>query len=270
MKDKVVVITGASSGIGRATALKFASKGSKLALCTIKNDMENLEKLALEIKGLNSDVFIYPADVSQEEDCKIFIEKTIDYFGKIDVLINNAGITMYSLFKDTDLSTFKKVFDINFYGTVFCTKFAVEHIIKSKGIIAGISSIAGKKGIPVRTGYSASKFAVEGFMESLRLELMNENVDIVVIRPAFTKTNIHTSALLKGGEKTKEAIRNQNAMSSPESVAEVIYNAISVRKRDITLSAEGKFAILMGNLFPSLTDKLIFRKFQKEEEGLKK
>ena len=162
--NKVVAITGGTDGIGKALVKQFLSLGAKVATCS--RTQEKLDLLKNEFSG--KPLLTLVADVSNEEDCKHFIEKTQKEFNGIDILINNAGISMRALFKDTELSTLKKVMDINFWGTVYCTKFALDSIITKKGTIVGISSVAGYRGLPGRSGYSASKFAVNGWLEAVR------------------------------------------------------------------------------------------------------
>ena len=168
MKDKVVVVTGASSGIGEACAKIFATHGAKVVIAARNKQKLMLVKARLEQSG--SVVLMVNCDVSLEEDCRNLMESTMSEFGRIDVLINNAGISMRALFEEVDLKVIRQLMDTNFWGTVYCTKYALPAILKNKGSVVGISSIAGKKGLPGRTGYSASKFAMEGFLQTLRIE----------------------------------------------------------------------------------------------------
>ena len=173
--NKVIAITGGTDGIGKALVEGFLKRGAKVATCS--RTPEKLDDPERRICG--KPLLTIVADVSKEEDCKNFIEKTIDKFGGIDILINNAGISMRALFKDTDLITLKKVMDINFWGTVYCTKYALDSILENKGTIVGVSSVAGYRGLPGRSGYSASKFAVNGWLEALRTELMENGVNVM-------------------------------------------------------------------------------------------
>ncbi|RYZ51946.1 MAG: SDR family NAD(P)-dependent oxidoreductase, partial [Sphingobacteriales bacterium] len=157
-KNKVIVITGASSGIGKALGLDALQRGARVAVCA-----RNKEKLT-EYFGSSDDAFCFKADVSREEDCKAFIEAVLLKWGRIDVLINNAGISMRALFEEAELSVIRELMDINFWGSVYCTKFALPSIRDNKGAIISVSSIAGYRGLPGRTGYSSSKFALQGFM----------------------------------------------------------------------------------------------------------
>src|SRR5829696_6908833 len=178
-KNKVVAITGGSEGIGKALIDAFIEEGAKVATCG-----RNPDKLYdLQVQHSNDLLHIVVADVSNENDCKNFIGSTINTFGEIDILINNAGISMRALVEDADLATLKKVMDTNFWGTVYCTKFALQSIIKTRGVIVGVSSVAGYRGLPGRSGYSASKHAINGWLEALRTEVMNRGVHVMWVCP---------------------------------------------------------------------------------------
>ena len=140
------------------------------------------------------------ADVSNENDCRHFIESTIKVFGGIDILINNAGISMRALLKDASTEVLRNVMDVNFFGAVYCTKYALDSIIERKGTIVGISSIAGYRGLPGSSGYSASKFALQGWLEAIRTELMDNGVHVMWVSPGFTTSNIRNVALNKDGK----------------------------------------------------------------------
>ena len=264
MKDKVVIITGASSGIGKACAEVFARGGSKVVIAA-----RNAVKLAEAERelGNDSESLGVVTDVGKENDCKKLIDETIKRFGKVDVLINNAGISMRALFEETDLNVIRQVMDTNFWGTVYCTKYALPHVLKSKGSIAGISSIAGKKGLPGRTGYSASKFAVEGFLESLRIENLKKDLHVLIACPGFTSSDIRKNALSKDGKIQHQSPREEQNMMQPEAVAQKIYHAIKNRKREIVLTRNGKLTVIMNKFFPSLMDKLVYNHFAKEKDS---
>jgi len=266
-KNKVVIITGASSGIGKALAIAFASRGANLVLAarqyvTLCEITASLEK-AHGIKAL-----AVQADVSKEEDCKTMVAQAVQTFGRVDILVNNAGISMRALFKDLDLSVLKNLMDVNFWGTVYCTKYALDEILKTKGSIIGISSIAGYRGLPGRTGYSASKFAMNGFMESLRTELLPTGVHVMVACPGFTASNIRVAALASDGSSHGETSMEEEKMMTAEEVAETILAGISSRKRTLVMTAQGKLTVWLNKLLPSLTDKLVFKHFTKEKNAL--
>lgn len=265
MKDKVVIITGASSGIGKALSLKFAKEGSKIVAAA--RDLSNLEQLKKEVEALKAECLVVQADVSIKEDCEKLVRQTVERFGRIDVLINNAGISMRALFNDLDLSVLEKLMQVNFWGTVYCTKYALPHILKSKGSILGISSIAGYRGLPGRTGYSASKFAMQGFMESLRTELLKTGVHVLVACPGFTGSNIRNTALGADGKPQGNSPLDEGKIMSAESVADIIYKATVKRKRTVIMTTQGKFTVFLNKLFPAWMDKMVFKHFAREENS---
>ncbi len=268
-KNKVIIITGASSGIGKACAEEFAKRGANLVLaarqyvtlCEITADLE---------KRYNIRAVAVQADVSKEADCELIIKQTLVSFQKIDILINNAGLSMRALFNDVDLSVLKNLMDVNFWGTVYCTKYALPEILKAKGTVVGVSSIAGYRGLPGRTGYSASKFAMNGFIESLRTELLNTGVNVLLACPGFTTSNIRVTALSKDGVAHGETSMDEGKMMSSEGVASNIANGIEQRKRTLIMTGQGKLAVWMNKLFPAFVDKKVFDLFTKEKNPLLK
>lgn len=267
MKNKIVIITGASSGIGRACALECAKRGASLALAA--RNIEKLQETATTIAEQYSvKTLCVKTDVSQERDCQNLIEKTMEHFGQIDVLINNAGISMRGLFKDTKLEVIKKVMDINFWGTVYCTKFALPHLLKTKGSVVGVISIAGYMGLPGRTGYGASKYAVRGFLDTLRVENFKNGLHVLVAAPGFTASNIRNTSLTATGEPQGKSPRDEGKMMSAEECAEHIINATVKRKRELILTfKEGKFTVWLSKWFPSLLDKLAYNHMAKEPDS---
>jgi dehydrogenase/reductase SDR family member 7B len=265
MENKVVIITGGSSGIGKACALSFGKAGAKIVI-TGRNE-KNLSAALSDLKQNGIDALAVNADVSVEKDNEKVISETLRKFGKIDVLINNAGISMRAMFEDVDLEVIRKVMDVNFYGTVYATKYALPHILKSKGSIVGISSIAGYRGLPVRCAYSASKFAMQGFMEALRTELLKREVNVLVVCPGFTTSNIRNTALSKNGSVQGESPRDENDMMSPEEVAQHVLQAVIKRKRNITLTMQGKMTVFMNKLFPGFMDKMVYNHLAKEKDS---
>ena len=262
MKNKVVVISGASSGIGKACAWHFAKNGSKVVLAA--RSEEKLKAIGKEMMTAGYEILTVRADVSNEEDCQNLISETINKYKVIDVLINNAGISMRATLEEMDLSVMKKVMDINFFGTVFCTKYALPFILKSKGSIVGVSSIAGFKGLPARTAYSASKFAMQGFLESLRIENLKKGLHVLIACPGFTASNIRNTALSKDGEVQRESPRDESKMMTAEKVAEYIYNAVINRQNSLVLTINGKLTVFLNKLIPSVIDRLVYNYLKKE------
>lgn len=261
--NKVIVITGASSGIGKALALQMLQLGAKVALCA-----RNAEKLNDAFGNYKDDtILLFSADVSIEDDCKRFTEEVIKKWGAIDVLVNNAGISMRALFEDLDLNVLRELMDINFWGTVYMSKFCLPSILKSKGIIAGVSSIAGYRGLPARTGYSASKFAMQGFLESLRTEMLHTGVHVMWVSPGFTASNIRNTALSADGKAQKETPLEEGKLMSAEECAKLIIMAMSKRKRTLVMTIQGKMAVWFNKLFPAFVDNKVYKLFLKEPDS---
>jgi len=264
MKNKVVIITGASSGIGYALAKEFANRGAKLSLAARR--LDRLEKLKGELS--DTEVLTVKTDVSVEEDCKNLVDLTIEKFGKIDILINNAGISMRALFSEMDLDVMRSVMNVNFYGTVYCTKYALPYLLLSKGSLVGVISIAGHVGLPGRTAYSASKFAVRGFLDTIRIENLKKGLHVLVAAPGFTSSEVRKVALTANGTAQGETPRDEGKMMSAEECALHIADAVKKRKRQLILTfVEGKLTVFLGKFFPSLLDKLTYNHMAKEPDS---
>ncbi|MCH8904211.1 MAG: SDR family oxidoreductase [Bacteroidetes bacterium] len=266
IQDKVVIVTGASSGIGKALAVELVKKEAKVVMAA--RNVEKLEEIQQSIDKDKNRTIIVRTDVTDESSCKNLIEESVAQYGRIDVLINNAGISMRALFSEVDLDVLKKLMDTNFWGMVYCTKYALPHIEKSSGSIAAISSIAGYKGLPGRTGYSASKFAMHGFIETLRIELLNKNVHVLLACPGFTNTNIRKIALNDKGNTQGESPLDESKVMPAAKVAVKIITAIERKKRDLILSSR---AMLWANKWwPKWIDKKVYNMFAKENDPLLK
>lgn len=264
MQIKVVVITGASSGIGRALAEKFASENWNLVLAARR--IERLRELEQSIH--NVEVLSVQTDVTSEEACKNLIDRALEKFGKIDVLINNAGISMRASIEDVKTEVLHQVMNVNFWGTVYCTRFALPHLVKQKGSLVGVISVGGYVGLPGRTGYSASKFAVRGFLDTVRVEYLKSGLHVLVAAPGFTASEIRKNALMKDGSLQGETPRNENKMMSAEECAEHIYKAIIKRKRKIILTFwEGKATVFVAKLWADLVDRVTYRVFASEPDS---
>lgn len=258
-KGKVVAITGGSDGIGRALIELLLPAGASVATCA-----RNQDKLYdLQVANSGKPLHCVVADVSNYNDCKLFIESTKKQFGHIDILINNAGISMRSLLKDAEIEVIKKVMEINFFGTVYCTKIALDSIIERKGTIVGVSSIAGYRGLPGRSGYSASKFALNGWLEAVRTELLEDGVNVMWVCPGFTKSNIRNAALNEKAQAQGESPLDESSLMTAETCAAHILNAIEKKKRTLILTARGKQTVWLNKLFPSWADKLTRKFFYK-------
>ncbi|RYZ95581.1 MAG: SDR family oxidoreductase [Sphingobacteriaceae bacterium] len=267
LKDKTIIITGASSGIGRAMAIEFAQRGANLVLAA-RQYVTLCELAELLEKQCHIKAIAVACDVAKEDDCKYVIKQAVLTFGKIDVLINNAGISMRALFKDVELDVVKTMMDVNFWGTVYCTKYALPEILKTKGSVVGVSSIAGIKGLPGRSGYSASKFAMNGFLEVLRIENLKTGVHVLTASPGFTASNIRNMALAKDGSAQGESNLNEDKMMTAEEVAKTIADGVENRVRTLIMTGQGKLTVLLNKFLPAWVDKLVYNVISKEKDSL--
>lgn len=264
-KNKVVVVTGGTEGIGKALVEALLEMGAKVATCGRNHDKLYL----LQSEHPSAPLHTMVADVSNENDCRRFMETTTKFYGGIDILINNAGISMRALLKETSIETIRKVMDINFFGAVYCTRYALPSIIERKGSIVGVSSIAGYRGLPGRSGYSASKFALQGFLEAIRTEMLGEGVHVMWVCPGFTTSNIRQAALNKDAQSHGETPMDEDEMMSAAECADHILRAIRKKKRTIVLTFTGKRTVFLNKFFPRLADKLTHNFFFKNGKLVK-
>jgi short-subunit dehydrogenase len=269
LNEKIVVITGASSGIGKALAIEFASRGAHLVVAA-RNYVALCELTESLINQYGIKAVAVQCDVAVEDDCSHLIKQTILTFGKMDILINNAGISMRALFKDVDLKVLKTVMDVNFWGTVYCTKYALPHITQAQGSIVGVSSIAGYKGLPGRSGYSSSKFAMNGFLDVLRMENLKTGVHVMTACPGFTASNIRNTALAKDGSQQGESTLEEDKMMTADEVAKIIADGVENRSRTLIMTGQGKLLVQLNKFFPAWLDKLVYKTFAKEKDALLK
>jgi short-subunit dehydrogenase len=252
--DKVVIVTGASAGIGKSLALQLAVQGAKVVLAARR--MERLEQVAEECRLFGGEVLIVPTDVSDESQCKALVEKALAAFGRLDVLINNAGMGVTALLEDLpDLHLFKQTMDINFWGTVYCTYHALPYLKQTKGRIVAISSLGGKVPLPYNTPYISSKFALQGFFGSLRMEQMHNGVSVTVICPSWVVTEFHEVQVDKNGKPKGargRAIYSKNTMTADRCAA-ITLRAAAHRRREV-LMGPGVLATLLMAIAPGLVD----------------
>ena len=272
MKDKVVIITGASSGIGKALAFECARRGAKLSLGA--RNSEQLTVISEQIKAKSEklsqskcEVLVATTDVTIGSDCKNLIDRTIERYGRIDVLINNAGISMRALLEDVDLKVLHQVMDTNFWGMVYCSKYALPYLLVARGSLVGMSSVAGFKGLPGRTGYSASKFAMHGFLDCVRMENMKKGLHVLLACPGFTASNIRKLSLSKDGNPQEETPLDESKLMSAEEVSKHICHAIEKRKRTLVLTNQGKMTVFLNKFFPSFMDKMVYNHMAKEPDS---
>lgn len=266
MKDKVVIITGASSGIGKALAFEFSRHGSLVVLAA--RNFEELQSIENSIRSQGGKAVAVQCDVSKEEDCRVLVDKAMESFGRIDVMVNNAGISMRALFQDVELDVLRRLMDVNFWGTVYCTKYALPHLLHTHGSVVGVISIAGHIGMPARSGYSASKFAMHGFLKTLRVENLKTGLHVLIVSPGFTASNIRKTALTASGKMQGETPRDESKMMSAETVARKIYNAVKHRRRSLILTlVEGKLTVFFSKWLPGLVERASFRRLAREHDS---
>ncbi len=264
-KDKVIIITGASSGIGRAMAIEGAKLGARIVAAA--RSMDKLQQVVEEIKQMGGEAIAVQTDVSQKDDCYNLVEKALDSFGKIDILINNAGVSMRALFEDMKIEVFEKVMNINFMGTVYCTHAAIKELIKQKGWVVGVSSGAGIAPLPGRTAYSASKFAMYGFLRTLGAENLGTGLRTLIVHPGFTATNVRFNALTADGTPQGETPRKEEKMQTPEYVARRTYKAMAKGKTLLYLSGEVKGIYFLQRFFPGLAMRAAYIAMKKEPDS---
>lgn len=265
LKDKVVIITGASSGIGEAMAKCYAEAGAKVVLGARSED--KLKTLTEEIQAKGGEATYCAVDVVNEQECKALIDKAVETFGRIDVLICNAGISMRAIFDDVDLKVLHRLMDVNFWGTVNCSKYALPYLQATKGSLVGISSVAGLHGLPGRTGYSASKYAMTGFLETVRIENLKKGLHVMVACPGFTASNVRFSALVADGSQQGATPREESKMMTPEEVARIVARGIRKRKRLCLMEIEGRATHFVKKFAPAFLDKMFYWVMSKEPDS---
>ncbi len=261
-KNKVVWITGATSGIGEALAKEFALQGAKIIISSRR--IEELERVKNLLKLPEGDLLILPLDLEDLSNINILSQLVINKFGRIDILVNNGGISQRSLTKDTSIETDRKLMEVNFFGTVALTKSVLPYFLKQKGgHIVVVSSIVGKFGFHLRSAYAASKHALHGFFESLRMEIYNENVKVLIVCPGKIRTNISINAYTGDGSKHGKMDDSTNKGLSPEDCARKILKGIENNKEEILIGGNDIKAVFLKRFFPTLFS-IIIRK-QKAE-----
>ncbi len=262
--DKVVVVTGAASGIGWAISNAFAVSGAKLGMLDVDGDAVTAKAADLVRSGAQA--IGIRCDVSEEKECYAAVNRISATYGGIDVLVNNAGITQRSIVRETDTSVYRKVMDINFFGSLYCTKAAIESIISRKGLVIALESLAGVTPLLGRSGYCASKHAMHGFFTTLRAEIASSGARVMIVCPGFIKTNLQTRALGGDGQVTSRPQSTVGKQDTPESAAEEIYRAAVAGKKMLVLTPMGKIGYWVSRLAPLLYEKLMARQFKTELE----
>jgi short-subunit dehydrogenase len=250
-----IILTGASEGIGRARAIELAGRGARLALAA--RDRQRLDSLAQECRARGADARALPTDVTSSQDCEWLVNETVAAFGGIDVVVHNAGITMWSRFDAlADLSIFERIMEVNYLAPVRLTALALPHLKRSKGLLVAVASLAGLTGVPERSGYAASKHALIGFFDSLRIELAGSGVDVSVIAPDFVVSEIHKRAIGPDGEPLGESPMVKTKIMTAEECAARIARAIDKRERLVLMSTRGKLGRWLKLLAPGVIDRI--------------
>ena len=262
MKENVAIITGASKGIGAELARQLAQKGAKLVLAA--RNLPELEAVAAQCRASGAAVVTVKADVAAERDCQAIVAGAVLAFGRVDALVNNAGMSMWARFEEIrDLSVLERIMQVNYMGAVYCTRHALPYLRQSHGRLVGISSLAGRTGVPTRTGYAASKHAMTGFFDSLRIELEGSGVSVTMIYPGFVATGIRENATGPDGMPILVSpVREGEVMSAAECARRVV-RAMERREREVVMTARGRMGLWLKLLAPSLVDRIARRAIER-------
>lgn len=265
LRDKVVLVTGASSGIGEATALRLAEYGSQLAL--VSRNHAALQQVAEQCTQRGARHLVVPTDVAESEQCRRAVEHTVTTFGRLDIVINCAGLSMRAYFDGSDLAAMERVMRVNFFGTLYMTHFALPHVQRTKGSLVAVSSMVGKRATPAYALYGASKFAIHGFYEALHIELKHDGVHVGVVAPAFVDTPLRIRALGADGQPATERPPDQFRVWPVASCVDCIVDVIVKRKREALLPwFAGPVLILDQLLGRRLGDRMLDKRFPPEAE----
>lgn len=262
LEGKVIAVTGGASGIGLAICRRFGSEGARVAIIDMNGEEASRQAQMLEESGIEAKAFT--CDVSQEEECLKTIQAVMDGYGRIDILVNNAGLTQRSAFVDTQAAVYKTIMAVNFFGALYCTRAAIKSLMERQGVIVVISSPAGYAPLLGRTAYSASKHALHGLFESLRTEVKDAGVHVMMVCPGFTRTNLQARALDGDGSITRHPRSKVGAEDTPEHVAEAVFLGVMKRKRLLVLTPTGKMTYWLSRLAPGLYEKIMANQLKQE------
>jgi NAD(P)-dependent dehydrogenase (short-subunit alcohol dehydrogenase family) len=264
-KDKVAIVTGASSGIGEALAAELAALGVRVAIAA--RGEEKLAALAADLKARGGRVLAVTCDVSREEECRRLVDETTRAFGGIDILVCNAGVSMRAVLDDVDMEVLRRLMEVNFWGTVYCVKHALPWLQASHGSVVGVSSVAGLHGLPGRTGYSASKYAMTGFLETVRIENLRRGLHVMVACPGFTATNVRLAALTADGSPQGSTPREEGRMMTAGEVARLIIKGIRRRRRLLLMEWEGRATHFIKKIAPGFLDRMFYAVMAREPDS---
>lgn len=257
-RENVVILTGASRGIGREMAFQLADQGAWLALAA--RDAGGLEEAAAECRKRGARAVAIPTDVGEEAQCAALVARAVEEFGRADTLINNAGIGMWARFDEVrDLSIFERIMKVNYLGSVYCTWHALPHLKRTRGRIVGVSSLTGKTGVPTRSAYGASKHAMAGLFDSLRIELADTGVTVTMVYPGFVATEIRERAFGADGKPLGASPVRESEVMAAETCARLILEAAAHRRRELVMTRRGKLGMWLKVLAPGLVDRIARR-----------
>ena len=268
LNGKTAMVSGASYGIGKALALELLQRGYNVSLSARRDYLitEYLQQ-SLAPEEMNQRCLVVKTDVSREEDCKNWVEQTIAKFGRIDALVNNAGISMRGLFSECKLDVLRRLMDVNFWGTTYCSYYAIEHLLKTKGSLVGISSIAGYQSLPGRAAYSASKAAIQALLKTIRIENKKKGLHVMIACPGFTASNVRFSALTANGSQQGETPRDESKMMTAAQVARIIARGVRHRKRLCLMEAEGRATHFVKKFAPAFLDRMFYLVMSREPDS---
>ncbi|MCL4562319.1 MAG: SDR family oxidoreductase [Chloroflexi bacterium] len=254
-EDSVVIVTGASLGIGREVALQLAGRGARLVLAA--RQVDKLEEAAQECRQRGGQALVVPTDVSLQADCRLLVERSVQEYGRIDMLVNNAGRTMWALIDEIqDPCIFEEIMRINYFGCMYCTYYALPHLKQTRGRIVGVSSVAGKSGVPTRTGYAASKHAMVGFLDSLRIELQGSGVSVTIAYPDFVATGMQSRGFGTDGQALGYNPVKVEKVMTTEECARRILSAAARRKREEIMTLRAKLGVWLKLIAPEMVDRI--------------
>ncbi len=262
-KDEVILITGASEGIGRALAKALAPLGPRLVLAA--RNAERLESLAGEVEAAGAKALVVPTDVTDRAQCEALVDRAVEVYHGLDVVVNNAGGTMWARFDELeDLDVFERLMRLNFFSAVYVTHRALPHLKESKGLIVGVSSVAGLTGIPTRTAYSASKHAMFGFFDALRVELEPHGVGVTMVAPDFVVTEIHRRALGPDGKPLGQSPLKEGKVMTAHQAAALMVKAMERRQRLLLMSTRTRLGRWLKLVSPGLVDRIAARAIEQK------
>ena len=265
---EIIVITGASDGIGAEMARQWAARGAGVALVLAARSVDKLESVAAACRALGARVLVQRCDVSFQADCIALIGKAVAEFGRIDTLVNNAGMSSHARFDEvTDLAWYETLMRINHWGSVWCTHAALPHLKATRGRIVAVASLAGLVGVPGRTAYSGTKFAMVGFFEALRTELIASGVSVTIAYPGVVATEIRYRGFDAEGKPAGKSGLDERGSMSVETCARLIVEGSAARRRNIVMTARGKIGRWLKLIAPGLVDRMALAALKREERA---